>query len=46
MNKVIQDTLALMEHQFKTRTCVKDELDLAESARRFTATPDACSRCS
>ena len=46
LNRVIQDTLTLLDHQFKTarikvvdRTCIR-------ICRRFRATPASCSRSS
>ena len=43
VNKVILDTLALMEHQFKTsKITVEDEF--ASTCHRSRETPDACSR--
>ena len=45
LNKVIADTLALLEHQFKVAH-IRCSPNSTRICRRFKATPGACSRCS
>ncbi len=44
LNKVIADTLALLEHQFKVAH-VQVHPSFMKTCRRFRATPGDCSRC-
>ena len=45
LNKVIADTLALLEHQFQVGAHRSAARTLRQSASRSTATPDGCNRC-
>ncbi len=44
LNKVIRETLSLLEHQMQ-KVGVEVKLELAAVCRRCTATPASCSRC-